>query len=80
MRSRQEQIVGMEMVNVDRWVRQLIFAALLLAALGLLVTGLTLYAPGAKARPQAQPRVEKAQCESELRVESPRTWVEHDET
>jgi len=71
----------MEIANVDRWVRQLIFAALLLAALGLLVTGLTLYAPRAQSRPpQAQPRVEKSQCESGLRVESSRTWVEHDET
>ena len=70
----------MDMVNVDRWVRQLIFAALLLAALGLLVTGLTLYAPGAKSRPQTPPRAEKAQCERELRVESARTWVEYDET
>ncbi|HEX9507926.1 MAG TPA: hypothetical protein VF947_05935 [Myxococcales bacterium] len=69
----------MEIANVDRWVRQLIFAALLLAALGLLVTGLTLYAPGTQSRPQAQPRVEKSQCENGLRVES-RTWVEHDET
>jgi hypothetical protein len=66
----------MDIANVDRWVRQLILVALLLAALGLIVTGLTLYAP----RAQARPRVEKTQCESDLRVESGRTWVKHDET
>jgi hypothetical protein len=36
-------------MNVDRWVRQLILVAMVLSALALLITGVTLYAPRAHA-------------------------------
>ncbi len=64
----------MDVTKADRWVRQLTFLAMVLAALALLITGISLYAPRVQARPH-----EPSSCDNRASESSP-TQVNHHET